>query len=105
MVKSFTPQTEMNQTDTQRLMFSWKKTEFENIFGINTKPIHVRALSDWMKILILTVPSETNMHTLFENQGDPHLTPLSPKHHRERQKIYKDDSDNVSALKKLKNKK
>jgi hypothetical protein len=34
MVKSFfVSQTEMNQTDTQRLMFSWKKTELENIFG------------------------------------------------------------------------
>ena len=34
MVKSFfAPQTEMNQTDAQRLMFSWKKTELENIFG------------------------------------------------------------------------
>ncbi len=33
MVKSFfAPQTEMNQTDAQRLMFSWKKTERENIF-------------------------------------------------------------------------
>jgi hypothetical protein len=32
MVKSFfAPQTEMNQTDAQRLMFSWKKTELENI--------------------------------------------------------------------------
>jgi hypothetical protein len=34
MVKSFlVPQTEMNQTDAQRLMFSWKRTELENIFG------------------------------------------------------------------------
>jgi hypothetical protein len=34
MVKSFfVPQTEMNQTDAQRLMFSWNKTQLENIFG------------------------------------------------------------------------
>jgi hypothetical protein len=34
MMKSFfAPQAEMNQTDAQRLMFSWKKTELENIFG------------------------------------------------------------------------
>ena len=112
MVKSFfAPQTEMNQTDTHHLIFSWKKTELEKNFGDEitettthtvslhdivsgpddgTKVMHVRALSDWMKMLLLTVPSETNMHTLFEFQGDPHLTPLSPKHHRERQKIYKD---------------
>jgi hypothetical protein len=34
MVKSFfAPQTELNQMDSQCLMFSWKKTELENIFG------------------------------------------------------------------------
>ncbi len=34
LVKSFfEPQTEMKQTDAQRLMFSWKRTEIENIFG------------------------------------------------------------------------
>ncbi len=68
MVKSFfAPQTEMNQTGAQRLMFSWKKTELENIFGdeiaettthtvslhnivygpdANTNTMQVRALSD-----------------------------------------------------------
>ena len=52
----------------------------------NTKVIHVRALSDWMKVLLLTAPSEANMRTLLESQGDPHLTSLSPKQHSERQK-------------------
>jgi hypothetical protein len=100
----------MNQTDAQRLMFSWKKTALENIFGdeitettthtvslhdivsgpdANTNAMHVRALSDWMKMLLITAPSETNMRTLRESQGDPHLTSLSPKQHSERQKIYK----------------
>ena len=127
MVKSFfAPQTEMNQTDAQRLMFSWKRTELENIFGdeiaettthtvslhnivcgpdANTNAMHVRALSDWMKMLLLTAPSETNMRTLLESQGDPHLTPLSPKQQSERQKIYKDYADGAAALKNLKNKK
>jgi hypothetical protein len=78
----------MNQTDAKRLMFSWKKTELENIFGdeiaettthsvslhdivcgpdANTKAMHVRALSDWMKMLQLTAPSEANMRTLLED--------------------------------------
>ena len=127
MVKSFfAPQTEMNQTDAQRLMFSWKKTELENIFGdeiaettthsvslhdivcgldANTNAMHVRALSDWMKMLLLTAPSEANMRTLLESQGDPHLTPLSPKQHSERQKIYKNYADGAAALKNLNNKK
>jgi hypothetical protein len=108
MVKSFfAPQAEMNQTDAHRLMFSWKKTELENIFGneiseitthtvslhdiicgpdANTKDMHVRAFSDWMKMLLLTAPSETNLRTLLESQGDSHLTPRSPKQHSERQK-------------------
>jgi hypothetical protein len=67
--------------------------------------MHVRALSDWMKMLLLTAPSETNMCTLFESQGDPHLTPLSPKQCSERQKIYKDYDDGAAVLKNLKNKK
>ena len=126
MVKSFfVPQTEMNQTDAQRFMFSWKKTELENIFGdditettthtvslhdivsgpdVSTKAMHVRALSDWMKMMLLTAPSEANMRTLLENQGDPHLTPLSPKQLRERQKIYKNYADGAVALKNLNNK-
>ncbi len=62
-------------------------------------------LSDWMKILLLTVPSEDNMHTLIENQGDPHLTSLSPKQHSERQKIYKDYADGAVSLNNLNNKK
>ncbi len=36
----------------------------------NTKDVLVRALSDCMKILLLTSPSETNMCTLIENQYD-----------------------------------
>ena len=69
-------------------MFSWKKTELENIFGddiaetsthtvslhdivcgpdANTNAMHVRALSDWMKILLLTAPSEANMRSLLED--------------------------------------
>jgi hypothetical protein len=125
MVKSFfTTQTEMNQTDAQRLMFSWKRTEFENIFGdeivettthtvsfhnivcgpdANNNTMHVRALSDWMKMLLFTTPSETNMRTLLESQDDPHLTPLSPKQESERQKIYKDYTDGAADLKNLKN--
>ncbi len=71
----------------------------------NTNTMHVRALSDWMKMLLFTAPSETNMHTLLESQGDPHLTSLSPKQHSERQKIYKDYADGAAALKNLKNKK
>ena len=95
-------------------MFSFKKTELENIFrdeiaetttysvslhdivcgpDANTKDMHVRALSDWMKMLLLTTPYEANMRTLLESQGDPHLTPLSPKQHSERQEIYKDYAD------------
>jgi hypothetical protein len=58
-----------------------------------------------MKMLLLTAPSETNMRTLLESQGDPHLTPLSPKQHSERQKIYKDYVDGAVALKNLKNEK
>ena len=71
MLKSFFD--EMNQTDAQRLMFIWKTTELENIFedeftettthtvslhdivcdpDSNTKTMHIRALSDWMKILM-----------------------------------------------------
>jgi hypothetical protein len=72
---------------------------------VNTNAIHVRAFSDWMKMLLLTAPSETNMHTLIESQGDPHFTSLSPKQHCERQKIYKDYADGAAALKNLKNKK
>jgi hypothetical protein len=70
-----------------------------------TSAMHVRALSDCMKMLLLTAPSEDNMRTLLESQGHPHLTPLSPKQHSERQEIYKDYADGVAALKKLKNKK
>ena len=41
MVKSyFESQTEMNQTDAQRLMFSWKKTELENIFDVTETTTH-----------------------------------------------------------------
>jgi hypothetical protein len=58
-----------------------------------------------MKMLLSTTPSETNIHTLFESQGDPHVTPLSPKQQSERQKIYKDYADGVGTLKNLKNKK
>ncbi len=79
MVKSFLePQTEMNQTDAQRLMFSWKKTELENIFGdeITEPTTHTVSLHN---MLLRTEPSETNMHTLLESQGDPHFTLLSPK--------------------------
>ena len=74
MVKSFfAPQTEMNQTDAQRLMFEWKGTKLENVFGNkieettthavslqnnvcseDTNAIHVRELSDWMTMLLLT---------------------------------------------------
>jgi len=116
----------MNQTDTQDLVFSWKKTELENIFGdeitettthtvslhdivcgpdVGTKVIHVRALSDWMEMVLLTAPSEVNMRTLFESQGDPHLTPLPQKQHSERQKMFKDYADGhaAAALKNLKN--
>ena len=70
-----------------------------------TKAMHVRALSDWMKMLLLTAPSEANMRTLLESQGDPHLTPLSPKQHSERQKIYKNYADGAAALISLNNKK
>ena len=118
--------TDLTFTDSQRLIFSWKNTEVENIFGdeiaettthtvslhdivcgpdANTKAMHVRALSDWMKMLLLTAPSEANMRTLLESQGDPHLTPLSPKQHSERQKIYKNYADGAAALKNLNNKK
>ena len=58
-------------------------------------------LSDWMKMLLLTAPSETNMRTLLESQGDPHLTPLSPQQQSERQKIYKAYADGAAALNNL----
>ncbi len=67
--------------------------------------MHVRSFSDWMKTLLLTSPSETNMRTLLENQGVTHLTPLSPKQHSERKKIYKDYADGAAALKNIKDKK
>jgi hypothetical protein len=107
-------------------MFSWKKTELENIFGdditetttytvllhvivcgpdANTNAMHVMTLSDWMKILLLTAPSEVNMRTLLESQHDPHLTSLSPKHHCERQKIYKSYAHGAAALNNLNKKK
>jgi hypothetical protein len=127
MVKSFfVSQTEMNKTDAQRLMFSWKKTEIENIFwdqiaettthtvslhdivcgpDANTNAMHVRVFSDWMKTLLLTTPSETNIRTLLENQDDPHLTPLSPKQDSERQKIYKVYADGADSIKNIKDKK
>ena len=70
-----------------------------------TSAMHVRALSDCMKMLLLTAPSEDNMRTLLESQGHPHLTSLSPKQRSERQEIYKDYADGAAALKKLKNKK
>ncbi len=71
----------------------------------STKVIHVMALSDWMKMLLITAPSEDNMLTLLESQGDPHLTPLSPKQHSERKKIYKNDTDGATALRILNRKK
>ncbi len=59
---------------------------------------------DWMKMMF-TAPSETNMRTLLESQGDPHLTPLSPKQHSERQKIYKAYADGGASLNNLNKKK
>jgi hypothetical protein len=125
MVKSFfAPQTEMNQMDAQRLMFKLKETKLENVFGDkieettthavslqnnvcseDTNAIHVRALPDWMKMLLLTAPSEANMRTLLEGQGDPHLNGLSPFQHKERQRIYSDYAAGVDALRNLKSRK
>ena len=34
----------------------------------NTNVMHVRALSDWMMMLLLTTPSEVNMYTLLESK-------------------------------------
>ena len=131
MVKSFfAPQTEMNQTDAQRLMFEWKGTKLENVFGnkieettthavslqnnvcsedAGTNVMHVRALSYWMtEMLLLTAPSEANMRTLLEGQGDPHLNGLSPSQHKEWQRcqrIYNDYAAGAAALKTLKTRK
>jgi hypothetical protein len=127
MVKSFAPQTEMNQMDAQRLMFKWKETKLENVFGDkieettthavslqnnvcseDTNVMHVRALPDWMKMLLLTAPSEANMRTLLEGQGDPHLNGLSPSQHKEWQRcqrIYNDYAAGAAALKTLKTRK
>jgi hypothetical protein len=71
----------------------------------NTNAMHVRVFSDWMKTLLLTTPSETNIRTLLENQDDPHLTPLSPKQDSERQKIYKVYADGADSIKNIKDKK
>ncbi len=54
---------------------------------------------------LFTTSSETNMRTLFESQGDPHLVSLSPKQDSEKKKIYKDYVDGTAVLKNLKNKK
>ena len=71
----------------------------------NTNAMHVRAFSEWMKMLLLTTPSETNMRTLLESQDDPHLKPLSPKQDSERQKVYKDYVDGAASIKNIKGKK
>ena len=56
---------------------------------IAEKNMHVRALSDFMKTLLLCTPSADNMHELIESTGIDPMGPLTEKQHAERQDIYR----------------
>ena len=84
----------------QSLMFEYDATfKVQNQMGprvtsngempIVPKNMHVRALSDFMKTLLLCTPSEDNTHEMIESGGIDPMGPLTEKHRAERQEIYK----------------
>ena len=56
---------------------------------LSEKNMHTRALSDFMKVLLLRTPSADSMEELLESSGTDPMGPLNEKQRAERQEIYK----------------